>query len=127
MGRTARLWVMAAAALALAGCKDLGVRGSANTPYAIARMRPPQYWAYQAVNPASPKPYEGRTGSMFSLGGQSFIVQFPDYAGPRTLLRPAGAAAGATVYALAWDQPPFEQLYVSPDPTRVQVAGEIWK
>lgn len=125
MGRTLRLG-MAAAVLTLGACKDMGARGSADVPLAVARTRPVQFWAYQAVNPAQRKAYEGRTGDLFALGGQSFIVQFPDFAGPPTLLRPVGSAGGSNVLALTWDQPPFEQLYVASG-GRVQAAPEVWK
>ena len=125
MGRTLRLG-MAAAVLALGACKDMGARGSANVPLSVARTRPVQFWAYQAVQPATRKAYEGRTGDQLTLGGQSFVVQFPSYAGPQTLLKPAGGGAGRDVFALAWAQPPFDEVYVASG-GRVQVAGEAWK
>jgi hypothetical protein len=119
MGRTLRLGLVLAA-LAPAGCRDLGVRGSANLPLAEARTRPAVFWAYQAVSPAGPRTAsQGLTGDTLAVAGQSFIVQFPDYAGPTSLLRPV---SGTPAYALAWDEPPYDRLYVMPGPARVQVA-----
>ncbi len=123
MGRRAGLAV-AAVALALAGCKDLGVRGAANVPLPIARTKPPAFWSYQAVNPQQRKPYQGRTGDVVTAGNQQFLVQFPDFSGPPSLLAPVG---GQGVYALRWDQPPYSQVYVAPGPDRLQAASEIWR
>ncbi len=111
-----------AAVLALGGCRDLGVRGAANTPTAIARVHPPVFWSYQAVNPAQRKAYEGRTGDVFALGTQRFIVEYPEFAGPRSALVPVGSENGAPVYALRWDAPPYDRLFVAPDPNRLQQA-----
>lgn len=127
MGRTVRVG-LAAAVVILAGCKDLGVRGSANVPLALARTRPAVFWSYQAVVPAQRKAYEGLTGDRFTLGDQSFIVQFPDFAGPRTLLRSVGPAGNSgAAFALAWDQPPYDEVYVAAGPQRLQVSPAIWK
>ncbi len=126
MGRTLRLG-LAAAVLALGGCKDLGVRGAANTPVAIARTRPVQFWAYQAVTPQTRKAYEGRTGDLFTLGAQRFIVQFPDFAGPTSVLAPVGAAGGASVLAPRWARAPYERVYVAGGADRLQVATEVWQ
>jgi hypothetical protein len=117
---------MALAVVALGACKDMGARGSANVPLSVARTRPVQFWAYQAVQPATRKAYEGRTGDQVTLGGQSFIVQFPSYAGPQTLLKPAGGGADGSVFALAWAQPPFDQVVVGGG-GRLQTAAEIWR
>jgi len=126
MGRTLRLG-LAGVVLALGGCKDLGVRGAANVPLDSARVRPTVFWAYQGVNPQQRKPYEGRTGDIFAAGAQRFIVQFPDFAGPPSMLAPVAAQTGAPVYALRWAQPPYDQLYVATGPNRLQPAPEIWQ
>ena len=113
----------------LGGCKDMGVREATNAPLAIARTRPPVMWAYQAVQlaPGERKAYEGRTGDVFALGGQEFMVQYPEFAGTRSLLVPVGAENGAAVYALRWDSPPFDRVYVAPDPNRLQVAEPLYR
>ena len=118
---------VAALGVALGGCKDLGVRGAANVPLDVARTRPAVFWAYQGVNPQQRKPYEGRTGDIFAVGAQRFIVQFPDFAGPPSMLAPVASQAGAPVYALRWAEPPFDQLYVAAAPNRLQPAPEIWQ
>jgi hypothetical protein len=119
---------IAAAVVALAGCKDLGVRGSANGPLGVARTRPAAFWSYQAVNPAQRKAYEGLTGERFTVGDQSFIVEFPDFAGPRSMLRSVGPAGyTGAAFALAWDQPPYDELYVASGSQRLHVAPAIWK
>lgn len=118
-------WGAAVAVLALSGCKDLGVREGANTPVQLARTKPAVLWAYQAVNPAQRKAYEGRTGDRFSLGDQAFIVEFPEFAGSPAQLKPVGSAAGATLYALRWDDPPFDGLVVAVTPTKWQVATPL--
>ncbi len=125
MGGTLRLAV--AAAVALAGCKDLGVRGAANVPLDIARTRPAAFWSYQAVTPQQRKAYEGRTGDILTLGAQRFIVQFPDFAGPTSILAPVGAQGGTSLLAPRWAQAPFDQVYVASGPGRLQVAAEIWR
>ncbi len=125
MGRTLRLG-LAGVVLALGGCKDLGVRGAANVPLGSARIHPAAFWSYQAVKPQQRQAYQGLTGDVFTLGTQRFIVQFPDFAGPPSALAPVGAQAGATVYAPRWAQAPYDRLYVSPGPERMQVATEIW-
>ena len=127
MGRMPGLGLAAAGALALAGCKDLGVRGSANVPLASARTRPPVFWSYQAVVPGQRQPYEGRQGDLLTVGSQRFLVQFPDFAGPPSLLAPVAGQGAATIYALRGEQPPFDQVYVSAGPERLQVAPEVWR
>ncbi len=127
MGRTVA-WGVAAVVLALAGCKDLGVRGSANVPLEIARTRPPAFWSYQAVKSAQVrKVYEGRQGDLLTVGSQKFLVQFPDFAGSPSLLVPAASQGGAAVYALRGEQPPFDRVYVAAAPNRLQVAPEVWR
>ncbi len=126
MGRTLRLG-LAAVVLALGGCKDLGVRGAANTPVDIARTRPVQFWAYQAVTPQTRKAYEARTGDLFTLGAQRFIVQFPDFAGPISALAPVGAAGGSTVLAPRGEHAPSDRVYVASGPNRLQVAPQVWQ
>ncbi len=113
--------------LALGACKDMGVRAASDVPLAIARVHPPVMWAYQAVNlaPGQRKAYEGRTGDVFALGGQQFIVGYPEFAGARNLLVPVGTENGAAVYALRWDVPPFDRVYVAPDANRLQVAEPV--
>ncbi len=128
MGRTVALGLAAAAALVLGGCKDLGVRGAANVPLAIARTRPPAFWSYQAVKSAQErKAYEGRQGDLLTVGSQRFIVQFPDFAGPPSLLAPVAGQGGAGAFALRGEQPPFDQVYVAGGPDRLQVAPEVWR
>ncbi len=126
MGGTLRLGIVAAV-VTLAGCKDLGVRGAANVPLHIARTRPAAFWSYQAVTPQQRKAYEGRTGDILTLGAQRFIVQFPDFAGPTSVLAPVGAAGGAAVLAPRWARAPFDRVYVAPGPNRLQLATEIWQ
>ncbi len=122
-----KLGLAAAVVLLAGGCKDLGVRGSANTPVNLARTKPAVFWAYQAVNPAQRKAYEGRTGDRFTLGDQSFIVQFPAFAGSPATLRAVGSAAGAPVYALRWDEAPFGELVVAATPAKLQIAEPLFR
>jgi len=127
MGRKVGPGLAAACALALAGCKDLGVRGSANVPLAIARTRPAAFWSYQAVLPQQRQGYEGHQGELLTVGSQKFLVQFPDFAGPPSLLAPVAAQGGAGVYALRGTQAPFGEVYVAAGPGRLQVAPEVWR
>lgn len=126
MRRMAGLGIVAAV-VAVAGCKDLGVRGAANVPLDLARTRPTVFWAYQAVDPAQRKAYEGRTGDVFALGDQTFIVEYPEFAGAPAMLKPAGAVGGSAVYALRWDDAPFDGVAVAANPTKVQVAAPLFR
>ena len=126
MGRTVGVG-LAAVVLALAGCRDLGVRGAANVPLAVARTRPAAFWSYQVVNPLQRTAYKDRQDDILTVGSQQFTVQFPDFAGPPSLLAPVASQGGAPVYALRWDEAPFDQVYVAPGPNRLQVAPEVWR
>ena len=126
MDRTLRLG-LTGLALALNGCKDLGVRGAANVPLAIARVRPASFWSYQAVTPQTRKAYEGRIGDVFTLGAQQFIVQFRAFSGPTSALVRVGTERGAAVFAPRWARPPFDQVYVEAGSKRLQTATEIWR
>lgn len=127
MGRAARLGVLAVGAFALAACgRNMGARGTKVVALDQARTAPVQYWAYQETNVQQPKPNEARTDQTFKLGDQTFVIGYENFQGPMTMLRQVGSTAGATVYALSWDQPPYDMLVVGSQPDRMQVAEDVF-
>lgn len=97
-------------AILAAGCTDLGLEG--NVPAEQSRNAPPSALVVEVMAPADraevPLVVDGRlwlpTGLPATRAGAD--------------LRPIGSSAGRTVYARAWDDPPFAAIF-----TRVQVPG----
>lgn len=93
----------ALAIILLAGCKDLGLRG--NVPFAEARFKP----LVPLLANDYPPPVPGRTGPVFDG------TRWPDAGMPVRIpaqdLVEVGSAHGHPLYALRWDQPPYDRLY----------------
>jgi hypothetical protein len=102
-----------AGALALAGCRDMGLEG--NVPLAEAEQMPPSELV-AAVHPAR----GAAEGHELILEGALWVPSGGPGALSSDALRPVGAAQGRTVYARTWDRPPYDELF-----TRVEgAAGE---
>lgn len=127
MRRIVRAAVIAAAAAGVSACTDMGVRHAKDLPYAQAENAPSVYWAYQPVNPDSPKAYEVATDRRFQFDGRTWIVAFPRYNLPASSLRNVGTADGLQLSALTWDKAPYDKLYVPAGGGSWQAASPIYK
>lgn len=106
-GINARGWRGGRSALAVllvagvaAGCKDSGLPDR-NLPKADAERRTYEYPAYQAA--VEPQVWE--------LAGRRWQAGGPVEAIDSTLLRAVASAGGATIYALEWDEEPYDRLF----------------
>lgn len=91
------------AVLVLAGCKDVGLKG--NIPLAEAEFKPLKPLLANDYPP--PKP--GHTGPVFAgtrWPEAGMPVQIPD----QDLVR-VDSTSDHALYALRWDQPPYDRLY----------------
>lgn len=91
------------AALALTGCKDLGLED--NVPLEQAENRPPSDLVAAVMAPT-------RSGAAdLVVDGRLWVPSGL----PLTLrageLRPVGTAGGRAVYARSWDEPPYDALF----------------
>lgn len=117
------LAVVAVTVGATAGCKDLGLDG--NVPLAEARAREPSPLVAAVMAP----PEDAGTrvivdGRLWVPWGRPFTLG-PAESGQ---LRAVGSGAGETVYARAWDRPPYGTLFIRL-PERGEQAvggGERW-
>jgi hypothetical protein len=103
MRRTAPVVCMAAAFLVV-GCKDLGLPG--NLPAEESRTMPPPELVAQVI------PQERDTGPDLIMDGRLWVpTGRPFSLTATTRLRPIGSAAGRTVYAREWDEPPYSAIF----------------
>lgn len=108
-GRTARLGVVAmAAVLGLSACRDNGLKDR-NLPLEEARHRENRYPVYQAS-----------TEPPVAIAGHAYIGGAPNVSIPARLLTPVGDAQGTQLYSLRTEQAPFARLYAS-------VGGDEWR
>ena len=98
IGRT----VLAALLLAglAAGCRDSGLPDR-NLPKADAERRVYDYPAYQA---AAETP-------VWEVGGRRWQASGAVQSIDAGVLRPVAGAGGTTLYALQWDEEPYDRLY----------------
>ncbi len=126
MRRIVRVALLAAAAAGMSACKDLGLRHARDLPYDQAENAPTPQWAYQAADPKNPKPYEAHTDKRFSYAGRTWVVAFPRYALPAGSMRSVGTVDGLQVSALAWDDAPYDQLFVPAGGGSWQAAEPVY-
>lgn len=102
-----------AGALAGAACVDSGLPGK-NLPLEQAMQKAPPYTLYETATPTEPmaagiavagRAWTGTSAHHPPLG----LV--PGSELPARYLSQIGAIEGAAVYALAWDESPFDHLY----------------
>ncbi|NIP83255.1 MAG: hypothetical protein GWM90_30130, partial [Gemmatimonadetes bacterium] len=95
--------VAALAVLTLAGCSDVGLAG--NVPLTDAMRAPPPPLVAQVHPPRE----AGHAGVM--LGGSRWVDSGLPLEIPARDLREVGAGHGHALYALRWDEPPFDRIY----------------
>lgn len=105
-----RWGVLATTTLALAGCKDVGLEGK-NLPHELAVTMPPKPLVEQTVRIA-PAEIPGIPEGGLELNGRIFGATATEYALGDNAVRPVGAAGGASLYAMAWDEEPLDMLLV---------------
>jgi hypothetical protein len=99
--RTTRLMIVAACALALAACKDNGLKDR-NLPLAEAQYREFRYPSYQAMPDNLP----------IGLAGQHWLSSSAVMRITPSLLVPVGDnGSGTTLYALKGATAPFDRIY----------------
>ena len=117
MRARATLVATSAAVFALAGCKDLGLENR-NYPHEQAAHRPPGALV-QAVHPETRPAHVPATAPHetmarpISVGGQTFMASGGAGRIPSIALKQVGGGAAGAVSAAAWDEPPYERLYLS--------------
>lgn len=112
----ARVTLIATALIALAGCDDLGLENR-NYPHEQAAHRPPDALV-QAVHPETrpgPATPDAHTTSArpVSVAGQTFMAAGAPQRVEAAALRQVGGGAAGSFSAAAWDEPPYDRLYLS--------------
>jgi hypothetical protein len=112
-------WYRRAAWLAVlpfgaAGCQDLGLVGK-NTPEAEAAERAFRYTVYEPVAHAAGT-HEVVTeltpaGGQGAPRSQHWLAASERVPIPASMIRAVGGSGASTLYALAWDDAPYERLY----------------
>ena len=117
MRARAPLVATSAAVFALAGCKDLGLENR-NYPHEQAAHRPPDALV-MAVHPETrpahvpaAAPHETMVRPI-SVGGQLFMASGGAGYVPGIELKQVGGGPTGAVSAAAWDEPPYDRLYLS--------------
>lgn len=100
-------------ALALVGCRDMGLEG--NAPLVEAEQAPPSDLVV-AVHEAEVQRQE------LIVEGRLWVPSGLPWTLAEDGLRPVGSAGGATVYARSWDEAPYDELFTRL-PRRTPEAG----
>ncbi|MGH7505536.1 MAG: hypothetical protein ACRELX_07780 [Longimicrobiales bacterium] len=109
-------WSALLSLAALAGCLDVGLAGR-NTPETEAANSEWRYRVYDIGQPANAvtEITLGTAAAAEAGAGAQEPLHWLSSAEtveiPQELLRPIGAADGATVFALVWDEAPYDRLY----------------
>lgn len=98
-----RIVLSALALVVLTGCRDVGLQG--NVPLAEAEHKP--LLPLQAEVYPAPEP--GHAGVM--LDGTRWIDAGLPVEAPARDMREVGQGHGHPLYALRWDEPPFDHIY----------------
>lgn len=97
------------------GCVDSGLPGK-NLPLAEARHREWSYPLYQEAVQPSGLPdlisFDGRTWALQAMNWPEMGLEGALTRDP-TLLQAVPTAAGASLEALAWDEAPYDQLFMA--------------
>lgn len=109
--------VVALAVLAVAGCEESKTQ---LLPLEAAKYKPPKSVAEQTVPPA-PEPVAERP---IEVAGRLYQPWAAEHQLPERNLRQVGTVEGRPVYALAWDDPPYDRLLI-PAPGRPGVWQEL--
>ena len=133
---TRRLFLPCLALLGLTACQDVGLPDR-NLPLEDAKHRAPaalvaavhgtgtdSLMAREATE--QPVAREGELGAErkrpVAIAGRAYIVSGRAHEVPRDMLRPVGSYQGRPLYALSWDQQPFDRLY-----TPAEQPNEFWE
>ena len=96
-------------ALTLLGCRDMGLEY--NLPLEEAQNRGPSELVAAVMAPAASMDFELVVdGRLWVPSGLPLTLRSGE-------LRPVGAAAGRSVYARAWDGPPYDALFTPLPPS----------
>lgn len=115
-------WVAMVSLVVLSGCQELGLPGR-NTPEAEAAAREWRYDVYDVAGPADALPEVVLSGSPAAAAGAAtdrseptrWLASAEETHIPASLLRPVANASGIMLYALSWDQAPYDRLYAAAD------------
>ncbi len=106
MVRFGRFTLAAAAALTLAGCKDVGLQG--NVPLADAVDRAPKPLVQQTT-PLHPAPAAGAPQA-FRLDSATWVASDTELKVGDGDVHEVATVDGTAVYALRWDDSPYDRL-----------------
>jgi hypothetical protein len=107
--------VVAVLALALGGCRDLGLPG--NVPEEESRSQPPPDLVRDVM------PRVGEPPVRLVVDGRLWVPSGrPAPHGPDAL-RPVGSAAGQTVYARVWDERPYRAIFTQVEMPALELAA----
>ena len=102
-----------AGALTLTACVDSGLPGK-NLPREEAMRVPPPYPLYERASANQPLAAGIGVAGRAWLGVAGAAAPYGLTARrelPASMLASVGQVAGASIYSLAWDEPPFDRLY----------------
>ena len=105
-----------AALFAIAGCKDSGLPDR-NLPHEEAAHRPPAALVQAVFPETNPRNREmaahAAMAQPISVAGGTFMASGGVGSAPSSLLRQVGSGAGGAFFAAAWDEPPYDRLYLA--------------
>lgn len=116
-----RFSCLAAAALAMSGCADMGIRGAEMAPLLDAAMR---VGTFPTVA-ADPDVEAGLSSAVVRLGRQAWVATAQVIELPRSDIRSVGAAEGRVFSAPRWDPAPYDRLLVETRDGRWQVYAPV--
>jgi hypothetical protein len=76
----------------------------------------PAAFVYEQVQLQPDQPFQALPGQSIELGGRQWVAARGQQRIPDRLLAPVGNAGGVPVFRLAWDDAPYDQLYVQRSP-----------
>jgi hypothetical protein len=112
-----RLFCLAAAAAAVAGCEDMGLRGAELAPLEDAAALATTFPTVAADADVQ----AGLSSAMVRLGRQAWVATAEVIDLPRGDIRSVGAAEGRVFSAPRWDAAPYDRLLVATRDGRWQV------
>jgi hypothetical protein len=116
-----RVFCLAAAVAALAGCEDMGLRGAELVPLEEAAAVPGTF----PTVAADPDVEAGHSSAMVRLGRQAWVATAEVVDLPRDDIRSVGAAEGRVFSAPRWDTAPYDRLLVATREGRWQVYAPV--
>ena len=71
----------------------------------------PQSFVYEMSRVDATGKFSGQPGEAVNIGGRTWSAGYESLRIPQNMLRPVGSAGGAQIFALSWDDPPYDALY----------------